>query len=257
MTTRPLRILHTSDLHLGDGSGTPGPLRHSPRCLCALDALAEAAAQSASDLVVIAGDVFESARVPDAILGAAAEALSAMCVPVVVLPGNHDHFAEGSLYHRPAWREAAGRVHVIGSESGEWLRFPELGLSLWGRAVHEHSPDHRPLQAVPGRPEGDWFVVVAHGHYLEARELAPGWPRRSSPILPGDLHAINADYVALGHWDVCTRVGDNGLESWYSGAPVLGGKAATVLCASLSPGSQTRVERVPMPSGSDHCSRKV
>lgn len=257
MSSSRLRILHTSDLHLGDPFGRPGPLRHSADCLCTLDALARAAETAGAGLLLIAGDLFDHARVPDRLLSGAAATLAALPVPVIVLPGNHDHFAGDSLYRRRAWRQASAGVHVLTSEAGETLRFPDLGLTIWGRAVHDHSPDHRPLRGAPARPKGDWYVVVAHGHYLEPRELGSGWPPRSSPILPDDLHGLTADYVALGHWDVCTRVGDNGLESWYSGAPALGGRPGTAMLVTLEPGARVRVEALPLQAAGDRCPRQV
>lgn len=245
-SARKLRILHTSDLHLGDRPAVPGPMRHSEACLCSLEALELTAERVAADVLIVAGDMFDNARVPDEVLRKAAARLAALPLTVVVLPGNHDHIADNSLYGRAAWREAAGGVRVLSLGSGELVRFPELGLTVWGKAVRDDTPQHRPLTGVPANLNGDWYVLVAHGYYVEPKDLDRGLSRRSSPIVAGDLAALRADYVALGHVDVCRRIRSDGIECWYSGAPLWGGMPATALLVTLDRERGVSVEPVPL-----------
>ncbi|MGZ4713882.1 MAG: metallophosphoesterase family protein, partial [Acidimicrobiia bacterium] len=87
-----MRILHTSDWHVGKGMRGQSRLDEH---VAVLAEIAEIAAREAVDLVVVAGDLYESASptadadkvVFDALLGLRAVA------PVVVIAGNHDNGA--------------------------------------------------------------------------------------------------------------------------------------------------------------------
>src|SRR5205085_7150168 len=80
-------LVHSSDLHvdhdytarLHGGDGTAG-------LACVLNASRSIGA----DLVLLAGDTFDSHRVPEYVLKRAATAISAARLPVVLLPRNHD-----------------------------------------------------------------------------------------------------------------------------------------------------------------------
>src|SRR5215467_8399234 len=80
-------VAHSSDLHVDHhytaqihgGDGAAG-------LVCVLGA----ARSLGADVVVLAGDTFESHRLPAALLDRTAEVIAAAGLPVVILPGNHD-----------------------------------------------------------------------------------------------------------------------------------------------------------------------
>src|SRR5258707_4593444 len=84
---RDIVIVHSSDLHvdhdytarLHGGDGTAG-------LACVLNA----ARGVGADVVLLAGDTFESHRVPQDVLDRAASVIADSRVSVVLLPGNHD-----------------------------------------------------------------------------------------------------------------------------------------------------------------------
>src|SRR5437773_988129 len=90
-------IVHTSDLHvdhdytarLHGGDGTAG-------LACVLNASRSIGA----DLVLLAGDTFDSHRVPEDVLDRAAIIISQAGLPVVLLPGNHDPAIPEAIYRR-------------------------------------------------------------------------------------------------------------------------------------------------------------
>ena len=84
-----MRVLHTSDWHLGT---TLGRVRREADHDVVLDEIAAIAAQGELDLVVHTGDVFDHARPGVEELHRAFEALArlAALAPVVVIAGNHD-----------------------------------------------------------------------------------------------------------------------------------------------------------------------
>ncbi|MET0911021.1 MAG: metallophosphoesterase, partial [Ilumatobacteraceae bacterium] len=85
-----MRILHTSDIHVGD------PVERSG----AIDALVDAARAHDVHVVVLVGDTFDHNRVPTEVGQALVDDLAAIGVPVVVLPGNHDCLVPGTIWGR-------------------------------------------------------------------------------------------------------------------------------------------------------------
>jgi DNA repair exonuclease SbcCD nuclease subunit len=63
-----------------------------------------------------------------------------------------------------------------------------------------------------------WQIAAAHGHYVD-QERDPHRLIGSWLIHPEELAATGADYVALGHWNQATRVGNGKVKAYYSGSP--------------------------------------
>src|SRR5262245_30451880 len=103
-------VVHTSDLHVDHdytarihgGDGTAG-----------LACVLQAATGIGADLVLLAGDTFESHRVPPYVLERAASVIAAAALPVVLLPGNHDPAIPEGIYRNGAL-SGAGNLHVLG-----------------------------------------------------------------------------------------------------------------------------------------------
>lgn len=171
----------------------------------------DTAARATVDVVVLAGDIFDHNRVPVTEAERAARLIEEAGRPVVILPGNHDCLAPGSVYEAPGFRAAAS-VHVLGLGS-ESIVFDALGLEVVGRPHRRHE-DMTPLQPA-GPRRTPWRVAVAHGHYAQ-----DGYGLgRAFLIRDHDLVEADADYVALGHWDHYAHVGDPDTPAYYAGSP--------------------------------------
>ncbi|HLH94786.1 MAG TPA: metallophosphoesterase [Xanthobacteraceae bacterium] len=212
---RDLVVAHSSDLHvdhdhtarLHGGDGTAG-------LACVLGA----ARRAGADVAILAGDTFDSHRVPQSLTDRAADVIAAAELPVVILPGNHDPAVAEAVYHRGKLAKVAN-LHVLGITHDEAVLFPGLGLEIWGRAHRDYS-DMNPLER--SRPRVTrWQIAVAHGHYQPAPDrstrLRPSW-------LIGDdeIAATGADYVALGHWNRAAKV-SGAPCAYYSGSPEYAG----------------------------------
>src|SRR5512146_2014434 len=106
-----LRVLLTSDLHLGmKFAGYPDAARAAlvEARFTSLDRVVAAANQAGSELLVVAGDLFESVGVAHRDILRAARSLGAFKGRLVaVLPGNHDFISgDDKLWTR--FRDAAG-----------------------------------------------------------------------------------------------------------------------------------------------------
>ena len=201
-----IRLIHTSDLHLGDASG-------HPQADDALRAVVDAVPRLGGDLLLLVGDVFDNARVSDDVLAAFLEQIGRLDTPSVLLPGNHDLYDDGSLYRREVFRHKPSNLHIIKGTDGEAISFPELTLNVWGRAMTGHTPEFRPLVGMPPKDDGRWLVAMAHGHF----HFEDDTDLRSSPIYPAEVAAASCDYLALGHWDRHTVVSQGGVTAVYSG----------------------------------------
>lgn len=231
-------LVHSSDLHIDDLDTHVGPKRgqHGLVGLAAVLALARA---QAADLVLLAGDTFDNARIATPVLRQAAELLAGAGRPVVMLPGNHDALQPDCLFRRAGILDLP-HVAVLGATHADTVLFDALGLEIIGRA-HHGDEDFPPLG--PARPRRARFqVAMAHGHYVPE----PEWEwhaHRSWRISDAALAGAGADYVALGHWDRAVRVGPDGTAAFYSGSPDLAGSANLVRLTEAGVGVTREVLR--------------
>ncbi len=133
--------------------------------------------------------------------------------------------------------------------------FPSSKLEIWGHAHRDYfsmAPlrDPAPRRAPWPCRAGAWPLRA--GAPIPAQRLAPSW-------LISDEHiaATGADYVALGHWNRATRVGNGSIEAHYSGSPDL---AATGNGVRLTAAGRVIVSREKLLAGNRvplrrHCER--
>lgn len=207
---RDIVLVHSSDVHV-DARPLPGMAPQQGAAMLA--AVFEASRRLRADLILLAGDTFDSHRQPDALIEQAVALIAAAGAPVVILPGNHDPIVPGCVYQRMG---AAPNLHVLGLTHEEAVVFDALDLEVWGRP-HRDYIDMIPLERTRRR-RTRWQIAMAHGHYQpvpdRSTRLRPSW-------LIGDeeLAATGSDYVALGHWNRAASVGDGRVRAHYSGSP--------------------------------------
>ncbi len=245
---RPLRVLHTADVHLGsDGSlNAEERLARQTRDREVFRRIVDRALADRVDLVLIAGDLFDHNRVPDDTVAFVRAQLVRLGQPVVIMPGNHDALYRNAIYDRHDIGAGASHVHVIRRLDGERVELPALDAVVWGRAMEEHAPEFKPLAHLPSRDRDRWCLAMAHGFFYEARQR----PERSSPIFADEIRDAGWDYVALGHQHVQTNVSQGGVTAYYSGAPTTEWRGADpdepVLCIDLSDDGGVRVTPRPL-----------
>ena len=245
-----MRILHTSDWHLGKPLRGESRLDEQRRVLAEIAALAD---EQRVDLVVVAGDVFESAAPrPDA-QRVAWEALLALRGPgpeprpVVVISGNHDH-QDSFEAVRPVFAQlgitVAGRVArpdaggVIDIAAGDeririallpWvarqhvLRAEQL-LDLEGsEGVQVYAARlHKMIEVLCAGFGPDTINLVAAHAYLRGGTRGGG--ERVAQLVDEYFvtpHSFppTVGYVALGHLHKRQRI-EAGVPLWYSGSPI-------------------------------------
>jgi exonuclease SbcD len=238
MTISTCSILHTSDIHLDNQVGLDA---QASTAEAGLRKVVDKALELDVDLFLLAGDLFDHNRVKDHCLAFATEQLARIHCPVVMITGNHDCLASYSVYHRYDPTEAGDHVHFIREEDGGVVRFPELGVNVWGRGIVEHHPDNRPLGLVPARTDDGWYIGITHGYYV-----AGGADLYSSLITPSEIVNSRLHYLALGHVHVFTEIQHGDTLAAYPGSPNIdqGVNEMTAAHIQLHPETGVSVERV-------------
>ncbi len=242
-------MLHTSDVHLETDTFGAGPRGEElrDRVRAAFARVIDLANERKADLLLIVGDLFDSARVSEAGLAFALGTIGRAQMPVLMIPGNHDAHDERSIYANLAPSALPPNLHLILEPDGRVIDFPELGARLWGRALVEHTPEYHPLSGIPTRDPDLWNIALAHGFFME-----DGDSYRSSPITVEEIAASGYDYIALGHVHIWSDVSQGATRALYCGtpAPLYSGDhcgwSAWVECI---PGEPVRIEKVMVTAG--------
>ncbi len=228
------RLLHTSDVHVGNDSRAGEAAEWPEMSLVYLSDVVKLLREQSGDCLLITGDFFDHNRVREELCVLAGEILGRAGAPVVILPGNHDPYMANSPYVK--FRSAfPDNVHIISKEEGELIVLGDAGVQVWGQA-HSRYDDFAPVgmapawvddvHAAPGSKRGRrlWRVSVAHGHYVQS-----DFEKRYSYLVHDhELEALQAHYVGLGHLEVHTQVGPPSAAAWYAGSPDISGGATMI-----------------------------
>lgn len=232
-----MRILHTSDWHLGRSFHREGMLGHQATYV---DHLLQVVADERVDLVVVAGDVYDRALPHVDAVRLADESLARLAASraqVVLTSGNHDSAqrlgfssrlidAAGVFIRTDA--SAIGTPVLLHDQHGpvavHGLPYldPDVVREPWGLAVRSHEAAlgeamRRVRTDLAARP-GTRSVVLAHAFVAGAepsdseRDISVGGVSRvPTSVFDG------VDYVALGHLHGAHTLSDS---VRYSGSPL-------------------------------------
>ena len=222
-----LRLLHTADVHLGARHADLGEqaAAQRERQFAAFQASIELAIAEKVDVVLIAGDLFDSNTQPRrSVERVAAELkrLAAARIRTVIIPGTHDVYDRASLY----------RVHDLAALAGSTedddfvtvLTPDRPSVHLGACDVIVHGPvfatkraPHSPLRDLKVSP-GDgatWQVGMVHGSLA----IPDKTDRDEVVVTREEIEATGLDYLALGHWHSAQQ-GKAGATTYaYAGAP--------------------------------------
>jgi exonuclease SbcD len=222
-----LRLLHTADVHLGARHADLGEqaAAQRERQFAAFKATVDLAIAEPVDIVLIAGDLFDSNTQPKRSVDRVAAELKRLVaarIRTVIIPGTHDVYDRASLY----------RIHDLAAMAGSTVDDdlvtvltpdrPSVHLSACDVIVHgpvfatkraPHSP-LRDLKVTPGG-EATWHVGMVHG----SLSIPDRTDRDEVVVTRAEIEATGLDYLALGHWH-STQQGKAGSTTYaYSGAP--------------------------------------
>ncbi|MGH8431953.1 MAG: metallophosphoesterase family protein, partial [Solimonas sp.] len=213
---RRLRAVHTSDVHFGAYAGSGNAQWEERRRLIeqAFGNVIDLANDTAADLLVLCGDIFDNDRVPPETVEYAAREIGRFRGRALLLPGNHDPMDPGSIYWRHDMESIAGNLRIFREHAGEFIEDDDV--VVWGRAYIDTDWHFRPLEGLPHqRKDGRWHIALGHGHFVRAG----GEQNRSMLIQEAEIAAAAGqwDYIALGHWEPQADVSSGGALAVYSG----------------------------------------
>jgi exonuclease SbcD len=261
-----LRLLHTSDWHLGRALHEASLLEDQA---WVLERLLDAVRTERPDLLVVAGDVFDRAVPPTEAVKLLDEVLTRLAdlgVPAVVIAGNHDSaerlafgarlLASRGVHLRGSLTDVGRPVELPGKGFVYALPFvdPELVRGLTGdEALRGHAAATERLLA-PVRADAAGraapTVLVAHAFVQGAAET-PDSERPTSVGTAGSVPESTLagfDYVALGHLhapqEIAPGIRYSGSLLKYSFAEAEHRKGA--LLVEVTRGGAPRVEHLPL-----------
>jgi len=279
-----MRILHTGDWHVGKRLRGESRLAEHEAVLAELVELAD---DKQADLVIVAGDLFDSAAPPpdaQAVVWRTLMDLRATGAHVVVIAGNHDN-AHALEALRPVLAAAGvtlaghargpddGGVVELETRSGDGARLALLPflsqryvvkaaeLMAAGTAASDHALVYadrmrRVVDALTAGFEGD-AVNVAVAHCFVRGGTLGGGERDAHTIedywIDATAFPASAHYVALGHLHRTQQI-PGPAPVWYSGSPIqvdFGEERDTkhVLLVDVTPTTPAKVTPVPLRRG--------
>ncbi len=218
-----MKLLHIADTHLGYSAyrrvTSDGVNQREVDVYSSFRQCIDYAVKSKPDLVVHAGDLFDSVRPTNRAISVAVEQLlrlSAAKIPCVIVSGNHE---------TPRLRETGSifRVfdHLEGITPVYKNRYEAVTLTLRGKSVAVHcipqcltkESFEEDMKAVAPSSEADVNICVAHGAVKGIAEFRMN--ECNEQFLPVKMLSKRFDYIALGHYHKYTRLQEN---AWYVGS---------------------------------------
>lgn len=194
-----MRVLHAADLHMdsaftGLSDGQAARFRQESRDT--LRRMVDYANDHGADVMLLAGDLFDSDRLYSQTSQTLAAALGRFRGRVFIAPGNHDFYAPGGSYDAVDWPE---NVHVFTARSPETVLLPELNASVTG-AAFTAAEEWTSLDGT-GFAGGEAAIRLGALH----GEVTRGESKYRA-ITPAEIEKTGLTYLALGHVHKCSGV---------------------------------------------------
>jgi DNA repair exonuclease SbcCD nuclease subunit len=224
------KFIHTADWQIGKpfarvaDAGKLARLRHER--IEAITRIGAVVRDKEAAFVLVAGDLFDSTTPEKSTVSAACAAIGSIGVPVLAIPGNHDHAGPGSIWEQEFFK----REQQTLAPNFRLLATPEP-VEVCGVVI-------LPCPLLRKQETGDttaWLrneaawtaaavdmprVLLAHGSVQGFSSVSDGEESSGQPNLI-DLSTLTSatfDYIALGDWHGTKQVSPN---AWYSGTPEL------------------------------------
>jgi DNA repair exonuclease SbcCD nuclease subunit len=227
---RTIRFLHSADWHLGKPyAKVEDPRKRSllqQERLRAIQRLGETARQNEAEFILIAGDVFDSSTADKGTVSEACSAVGAIGLPVLAIPGNHDHGGPGSVWEQDFFQRVQSSLapnfrvllapEPVQLESAVVFPCPLLRRAE-PRDTTQWLRSDLPSSAFPEKVR----IVLAHGstQVFGQQDADDESGNAATNHLELDLlPPAGYDYVALGDWHGTKRLS---ARAWYSGTPEL------------------------------------
>jgi DNA repair exonuclease SbcCD nuclease subunit len=224
-----MKFLHTADWQLGKPfAGIVDPQKRAlvqQERFQVIRRIGSAAKAHGAEFVLVAGDLFDSSTASKATVSAACSAIGQVGIPVLVIPGNHDHGGPGGIWEQSFFQREkeslAPNLRILLKPEpveldGAWV-FP---CPLLRRAESNDTTAWlRSPEVLAGCLADKPRVVLAHGSTQRFTSQSEDDDSDSTATNQIDLSRLPAgtfDYIALGDWHGAKNITYN---AWFSGTP--------------------------------------
>ncbi len=169
------------------------------------DKIIATAEKNKIDLLLIAGDLFDSRETDINDIRRVSRAFRSLShTQVVIIGGNHDFYSEGDLYALVQWPD---NVVILKTGELEAVWFPELNVHVYGMSWIRNSYREPPFDTAITLNPDTVNLLLLHGDALNS----------GSEYMPLDVTLWqDFDYIALGHIHQHQFLTDNAA---YCGSP--------------------------------------
>lgn len=252
----PLTFVHTADWHLGRVYRGLGPRSYESAKWRwqAVRNIFELAAQNDASFILVAGDVFDSDRPGKDVVRDAVELLCDAPRPVIMISGNHDPCAEGSVWEHGDFAGALKGVrHVRLAMTAEPIELDDCDTVIFPCAVAAKHTREDITSWIPEAARGGERVRIglAHGGWKGYYGELNGEAAEAPYNLIDNQRAerCGLDYLALGDYHSYTLPEHPAARerTYYAGTPECGAcddarPGYAMLVRVAAPGADPAVE---------------
>lgn len=208
-----VKIIHTADIHLDSPFSLLDVQKAQMRkneLRETFSAIVKLAESEKADIMMIAGDLFDSGFVTKETTELLVSLFSSVpSCRFVIAPGNHDYIWGHSPYRKENFPK---NVYIFDNEQISCFSFPEINVDVYGYAFASDSYTENPLEKKIQLQRSRINILVAHADV--------GGKSKYAPITNSDIMKSGFDYIALGHIHAGGKVQTVGNTYYaYSGCP--------------------------------------
>ncbi|MBI5913374.1 DNA repair exonuclease [Candidatus Azambacteria bacterium] len=218
-----LRIIHTSDIHLGAKFSSLGKKADAQR-QALKDSLAKVvdhALASKANLFLITGDLFDS-NFPSpqsvSFVKSQLARLNEARIWTMILPGTHDCLSKSSVYVREDLSHNLPYVYVFNDAEVFAKEISDIDTTIYAKPSAANKSTESPvafLASATKDAKTRYKIAMAHGSVQIEGKSAPD----DMPITLREVAEAGVQYLALGHWHGAQDFSFGNTVAWYAGSP--------------------------------------
>ena len=218
-----MKILHVADTHLGYSAyrkvTEDGINQREIDAYDAFKQFVDYAIKSRPDLIIHAGDLFDSVRPNNRAITFAVKQiirLSKEKIPFLVIAGNHEHPKLKETGHIFSIFDHIDHVYPIYNARYETITFKIKNEKITVHTVPQcelKKQFDEELKKIKPDTNSDYNIFVSHGAVSGIKVFSMN--EFNELIIPTNTLSKNFDYIALGHFHKFTKLANN---AFYSGS---------------------------------------
>lgn len=209
---KKVRIAHMADFHIGGVINEKNILSEeiNKNLITALVNIVKVLNLSKVQILLIAGDFYETSSIDGKLLDNVKEILSQFNGKIVISPGNHDYVSLESVYCGK-WPE---NTYIFLEEKISYIEFSELKTRVYGFAFNQSHIQTPMISNISNIDDQYINIGVFHGQ-IDSKL------NEYHPIFLNDIKNSNLEYIALGHVHKKSEIKQEGKTYYaYSGNPM-------------------------------------